>query len=427
MAKRFLLNSFFAGIGGFDIGFERQGFRTNYLCEINPYCQAVLATHWPEVRLDSDICSLDSKNIPVADVWCGGFPCQDISVARGSAGRKGLKGERSGLFYQYANLIEKKQPQVVVIENVEGLFNSNGGRDLGVILQRMTGMGYAVAWRQFNSRYFGVPQSRSRIYICCWKNDLAKATRVMFEAEVTAKLANERRGFLEEDSIVGSGYPKVPKVAYCLAATSGRHTGTDWSRTYITCKDGVRRMTPKEYERLQGFPDAWTVPAGYDIESEDTDTLRYTAIGNAVSVPVVEWVAKRVYAELSSKRTRAQEHFVQKYIPEFNKAKWSQLALSEIDFSDEKLKFQWPRSGIAWKDAYIGVSIPPSPSKPIFSSLGQIVERSGVGRKYYLTPNAAKGILRRVDGQGRTLFAPLRVGLEKESRKQVAFAGRKKV
>ena len=67
MAKRFLLNSFFAGIGGFDIGFERQGFRTNYLCEINPYCQAVLATHWPEVRLDSDICSLDSKNIPVAE------------------------------------------------------------------------------------------------------------------------------------------------------------------------------------------------------------------------------------------------------------------------------------------------------------------------------------------------------------------------
>ena len=85
--------------------------------------------------------------------------------------------------------------------------------------------------------------------------------------------SNERKDFLTEASKENE-YPKVPKVAYCLAATSGRHTGTDWSRTYVVCADGVRRLTPKEYERLQGFPDYWTLPARYAVDSEDTDTTR---------------------------------------------------------------------------------------------------------------------------------------------------------
>lgn len=175
----FSLNSFFAGIGGFDIAFERNGFKTQYLCEINSFCNEVLKTHWPKVAMATDICDIDPLSIPDADVWCGGFPCQDISVARGAAKRLGLDGTRSGLFFQYANLIKKKQPKVVIIENVEGLFNSNGGRDFGVIIQKMTSLGYAVAWRLLNSRYFGVPQSRPRVYLCCWKNAPLSAARVM--------------------------------------------------------------------------------------------------------------------------------------------------------------------------------------------------------------------------------------------------------
>ena len=135
------LNSFFAGIGGFDLGFEKSGFKTEFLCEINPFCNEVLATHWPEAKRAEDICEVKASDIPYAEVWCGGFPCQDISVARGASQRLGLEGTRSGLFYQFAALIEAKKPEVVVIENVEGLFNSNGGRDFGVILQRMTSMG----------------------------------------------------------------------------------------------------------------------------------------------------------------------------------------------------------------------------------------------------------------------------------------------
>lgn len=416
--KTYRVNSFFAGIGGFDIGFERHGFNTVYLCEINDYCNEVLSTHWPSVERATDICAINSDDIPEAEVWCGGFPCQDISVARGSAKRLGLDGTRSGLFFEYAALIEKKMPEVVIIENVAGLFNSNGGRDFGVILQRMTELGYAVAWRQLNSRYFGVPQSRLRVYLCCWRRSPMKALRVMFDPEGAWKPTNERKDFITEASAPNE-YPKVPRVAYCLAATSGRHTGTDWSRTYIVCEDCVRRMTPIEYERLQGFPDYWTLPESYDPNDDDTDTLRYTAIGNAVSIPVVEWIAKRVNQQLNLPAdTDDNRDTIHSYVPEFAKASWKDHIIRGTDFTDTTAKFVWPKAGIAWNGSFIGVNVPPTPAVPIKSTLLSIVDKRPAGKKYRLTPNAAEGILRRVDNQGRQLFGPLRVALEREKAKK---------
>lgn len=416
--NRYGINSFFSGIGGFDIAFEQHGFETRYLCEINDFCNEILSAHWPEVNKDKDINKIKADEIPQAEVWCGGFPCQDISVARGASERLGLNGPRSGLFYRFAELLEQRRPKVVIIENVGGLFNSNGGRDFGVILQKLQSIGYAVAWRLLNSRYFGVPQSRPRVYICCWMGNPVKALSVMFDEEGAHKAHHERTGFLTESNGPNQ-YPKVPQTAYCLAATSGRHTGTDWSRTYVVCEDGVRRMTPIEYERLQGFPDLWTLPPAY-TNNDDTDTLRYTVLGNAVSVPVVEWIAKRVHKQLGVETEIFSNDDLHSQVPEFRKCTWSTENIADIDFSDETKSYKWPRAGLAWSGLYIGAYVPPTPAFPVESTVYQIAEKGNVGERYYLTPNAAEGILRRVDSQGRKLFEPLRAALEIEKGKKTS-------
>ena len=96
------------------MAFEKQGFSTSLLCEINPFCNQILNRHWPNVMKEGDINTIKVENSPDVELWCGGFPCQDISVARGALERLGLKGKRSGL------LIEQKMPEVVIIENVAG-------------------------------------------------------------------------------------------------------------------------------------------------------------------------------------------------------------------------------------------------------------------------------------------------------------------
>lgn len=412
--QKYRINSFFAGIGGFDVAFEKQGFSTTFLCEINPFCNQILERHWPRVKKAGDINIIKPDDIPQSNVWCGGFPCQDISVARGASARLGLKGSRSGLFYRFAELVEAEKPEVVIIENVAGLFTSNKGRDFGVILQTLSSLGYAVAWRLLNSRYFGVPQSRTRVYLCCWRNNPQKALSVMFDKKGAVKPQNERVGFITEDNARNT-YPKVPKVAYCLAASSGRHTGTDWSRTYVVCKNGVRRLSPVESERLQGLPDNWTLPSEELINDENINTLRYTAIGNAVSVPVVEWVAKKVKKQLGSKvKENNLEDDILSY-HDLKKSNWSDVELNNIDFTDTTKTYKWRRGGLVWYNRFIECNIPPTPSEIVNSSLLDLIEKKQNNPVYFLSPNAAEGILRRVDSQNRSLFAPLRVALEKLS------------
>lgn len=412
MKKKFRVNSFFSGIGGFDIAFEKNGFSTQLLCEINPFCNQILDRHWPNVTRFQDINNIETGDIPQAEVWCGGFPCQDISLARGASKRLGLNGKRSGLFYKFAELISRSLPEVVVLENVGGLFNSNHGRDFGVIIKTMTSLGYAVAWRLLNSRYFGVPQSRTRVYFCCWRENPSKALHVMFDKEGAPKPINERLDFITQDGNEDE-FPKVPKISYCLAASSGRHTGTDWSRTYVVCREGVRRLSPIESERLQGFPDNWTMPKAQEETEDNIDTLRYTAIGNAVSVPVVGWVAKRIKKELETNdaTTLSFEEELQQY-KDFHKKECTSSSLSYMDFTDANQSYKWEKGGLAWHNKYISASVYPTPLKIKRTTLLPLIEKEQQKEIYYLTPNAAEGIIRRVDHQSRTLFAPLRIALE---------------
>jgi DNA (cytosine-5)-methyltransferase 1 len=408
--KQLKLNSFFAGIGGFDLGFERAGAAVSYHCEIDKFCQTILAKHWPDVPSSSNITEIDASTIPDAEIWSGGFPCQDVSVARGWLGRDGLKGKRSGLFHAFADLISQKLPKVVLLENVTGLLNSHDGYDFELVVRSLSKLGYGVSWRIMNSRYFGAPQSRPRVFVCAWHNDPIRAMQALYEDEISPAPQNERKGFLKPFICSVSG-AQVPETAYCLAATSGRHTGTDWSRSYVAYHDRVRRLTPYECEGLQGFPSGWSIPSGLKCTQDEMDTLRYHALGNAVCVPVVEWVAKRVLTLWNnstvgmSRSRKALESLLPSHKPHLVHA---------FDIPQEdKEGLKWSSGGYAWKDTCIHTTVSASPVIPIASRFIDIVETGHVPDRYFLSPNAAEGILRRVNSQGRTLFPPLHKALER--------------
>lgn len=176
--------SFFAGIGGFDLGLEQVGMEIVFQCEINKFCQKVLNKHWSDAKLHDDFNKIKPSDVPEnVQVWCGGFPCQDLSSAN-QGKRKGLKGERSGLFYKYAELIEHHKPRWVIIENVPGLLNSHQGKDFQILLQKLDEFGYGVSWRVFDAKYFGTPQRRRRVYIVASFGNLRSA-QVLFESEPT--------------------------------------------------------------------------------------------------------------------------------------------------------------------------------------------------------------------------------------------------
>jgi len=298
---RYRLASFFSGIGGFDLGFERAGFELVYQCEIDDFCNRLLKQHWPDVPRAEDIRKVSHEEVPDAEVWAAGFPCQDVSLAR-MGPRSGLRGKQSGLFYDFARLIGEVLPRVVLLENVQGLLSSHGGRDFQVVVRTLAELGYAVGWRVFNSKNFGVPQSRQRVYIAGCYRDWRTPGEILFESQRRKGDALSRRQdgaksvspFKKSfgDPVAG---PIVQGLAYCLYACSARHTGTDWSRTYVTYPEGrVRRLTPREGEAIQGFPMNWTLPEDAIEDSEDLDSLRYHCVGNAVTVNVAEWIAGRI-------------------------------------------------------------------------------------------------------------------------------------
>ncbi len=153
----------FSGIGGFSLGLERTGgFRTVAFCEIEPYCRAVLRKHWPAVPCFEDVRSLHASDMPEPiDVICGGFPCQDISVAGKGAG---IEGTRSGLWSEYARLVGEIRPRYVIVENVAALL----GRGMGRVLGDLAALGYDAEWQIISAAEVGAPHLRERVWIVAW-------------------------------------------------------------------------------------------------------------------------------------------------------------------------------------------------------------------------------------------------------------------
>jgi DNA (cytosine-5)-methyltransferase 1 len=372
------VGSLFSGVGGFDLGFERAGMQVRLQCEIDKAAQGVLRRHWPDATLYEDVRNV-GRGAASVNVVCGGFPCQDVSVA---GRRAGLAGERSGLWWEFHRILVELAPEWVVIENVPGLLSSNSGMDFAAILRGLVECGYGVVWRVLDSQHFGVPQRRRRVFIVGHLGD-GRAAEVLFEREgsagdiepgrstrqtaaaspegiagtVSSKWAkgtggpsgDECQNLIAVDfrhTSLGSVAPTLqakPSGSYSLNTTPGVlsftwHSGTgfgtaddvsvtlganhyttpgilplyyshDFNQDRIYSADGitpshtardsnrsrnilhagsVRRLTPTECERLQGFPDGWT--AG------QSDSARYKQMGNAVTVNVAEWIGRRIVA-----------------------------------------------------------------------------------------------------------------------------------
>jgi len=160
--------SLFAGVGGFDLGFENAGHTCVGQVEIDKHAQKILKKHWPHVPLHDDVTTAIewAKEIDLigkVDIVCGGFPCQDVSVA---GKRAGIAGARSGLFWDAIRFAQEVKAQTIVLENVPGLLSSNNGRDFGVVISAMADAGYRhIEWRVLDSQFFGVPQRRRRVFI----------------------------------------------------------------------------------------------------------------------------------------------------------------------------------------------------------------------------------------------------------------------
>lgn len=284
--------SFFSGIGGFDLGLERVGMQVVFQSEINKFGQKVLKKHWPKVPLNKDINILSAGEIPEADLWCGGFPCQDLSLAN-QGKRKGLNGQRSGLFYKFAELIAGRLPKWIIMENVPGLLNSDQGEDFRILLQTLDELGYCISWRILDAKYFGTPQRRRRVYIVgSYKND--KSTKVLFEPESTKITSNAGRGKREEVTNgiqKGIGNSNLYSIQHATigrkpeAGPQGKGFRND-GETYTLDSRGSADVVCSTDDAF-GIRETAGVSGGMDGS-------RYRAIGNAVAVPVIEWIGRRI-------------------------------------------------------------------------------------------------------------------------------------
>lgn len=349
----------FAGIGGFGLALERLGHECVYANDIDKYCKLVYDNHFHTKQTTQDIRTVDPYQLPEFDLLCGGFPCQAFSIA---GKRRGFEDTRGTLFFEIARIAAVKRPKILFLENVKGLLSHDGGRTFATIIIALDELGYDCQWQVLNSKNFGVPQNRERVFIIghlrgtpqpkifpiegagpeadgaivstaldanYWKGPDKHGQRTLiiargFEGRATVmegvspalrdfgsgggkthKLLqlNEAEHF--QDRIystegiaptvptASTGGNLVPKIAFYPHGNNPggtkqlpnlrAHSGAPHNEILIP---QLRRLTPLECERLQGFPDGWTEGV--------SDTQRYKMLGNAVTVNVIYEIGRRL-------------------------------------------------------------------------------------------------------------------------------------
>lgn len=327
---KIVLVDLFSGIGGFAEGFRRAGleFAAHYFAEVAPGPISIYKKHFKDAEELGDVTAIrDFSGIKqrqggVPLVITAGFPCQDLSIA---GKRRGLDGERSGLFFEAIRCIRELRPDVFIFENVKGLFTSHGGRDFVRFLQEIADLGsYDCQWQLVDTDWF-LPQNRERVYFVGCTG--AFAGRQIFplgggnpssvvvsnedEPKILVYPRGKNPGGLRDGScptITANSFQQ--NIMVCPVVTPGRYRKKQNGRLMkndgdpsftLTAREGpgiydgrlVRKLTPLECERLQGFSDGWTE---YGADGKKmSDSVRYKVLGNAVSVPVPEAIARALF------------------------------------------------------------------------------------------------------------------------------------
>ncbi|WP_304341578.1 DNA cytosine methyltransferase [Metaclostridioides mangenotii] len=279
----------FSGIGGFRLGMEMAGHKCLGHCEIDKFAnKSYIAIHKPKEGewYESDITRVRASDIPRADVWCFGFPCQDISVA---GKQKGFSGNRSSLFFTVTRLIrdikEEDRPKYLFIENVKNLLSINRGYDFLKVLIELDRIGYDAEWQLFNSKDYGIPQNRERVFIIGYLR--GRSRRKIFP------ITRKNRATLKQIIADKQAYRVFdPRGISCTLISNGGGAGAKTGLYLMGNKPNrrIRRLTPRECFRLQGFPDEY-----FDRAREvNSDNQLYKQAGNSVTVNVIYEIARRL-------------------------------------------------------------------------------------------------------------------------------------
>ncbi|WP_290739374.1 DNA cytosine methyltransferase [Amaricoccus sp.] len=275
----------FAGIGGLELGLSRAGHETTLLCEIAPAARIVLDARFPDICKHDDIAELDA--LPGdTEIVAAGFPCQDLSQAGLT---QGIGGERSGLVSEVFRLIDDQNTPLVLLENVSFMLQLDRGRAIATLVDAFESRGYRWAYRVINSLSF-LPQRRERVYFIASRCDIDPAA-VLFADDVTPPLPEtdldtHAHGFYWTEGVRGLGW--APDAVPTLK--NGSTIGIPSPPAVLLPSGDVIKPDIRDAERLQGFPEDWTIAAN----ANGRTSRRWALVGNAVTVPVAEWVGARI-------------------------------------------------------------------------------------------------------------------------------------
>lgn len=312
----------FAGIGGIRLGFEKAGFETVFANDFEPKCKITYDLNFIDTPLTvKDLQTITAKDLPDFDFLLGGFPCQPFSVAGYRQGFEDERG-RGNLFFDIVKILKEKKPVGFLLENVKNLEGHDNGNTFEVIHKILNKAGYDVKHSVLNSMEYGnVPQNRERIYIVGFLKNTGYIHNFQFPEPITRTRTME--DILESPDSIDQKYYYNDKPLYEKIKDYSFKEGVvyQWRRKYVrenksgVCptltanmgtgghnvplvkdKKGIRKLTPRECARIQGFPDSYKLP-------NISDSALYKQLGNSVTVPVVERVAKQIRKALESRNS----------------------------------------------------------------------------------------------------------------------------